>query len=801
MQNSYLLLKRHWHWVAFLLLGFFATFFLISQRGMYEFTDSGFFYTTLSEAGRYASSKLHLFSTTDGFYMGYDNSSRSFAHLLVASMQIVLIYIFKPEVGQILYYSFYYFICFYFGQKLLRIMFKDAEQHAISIGSLFLAFNPVSLLLMSLSATGYVYAAFIILAYYSYVFLTEGTYVSLLWFVVSAVYTVTYLRLLPILFVLLLYIAVFIHDKRVCNYKRLVIAGLLVGTCLAPFIIGNIFSLTSKDNIVTSYQSGYQKYEFANYSFKQSFLNSFSNPGGFTPSALGYFYNPEGIPGFLDNYAQPNNVDWLKAVQILFNIGIIGYCCLAFGKNRKVLFLLAGLCSIFFLNTLGFFVSREVFTRIHKNILVFLYNDYGFLQFAQSFLYSFLVVILLDKNRELPRKKLFLSVLVLGFLVVNATPFLRPFYGFDKVRSIPAAYKDTFFAGQEAAQPREASLFLPYHWLKFSWAPYYLDIDFFNDSKYTSLIVPNLRLVSQDFATFYNKIYENISNPNLKNISLFNIKNIFLFKNLQNSNATIDTYRVTNIEEEGNRLSREMQGRNDVVLVGDTPAFNHYRFMDSDTSDYLLYRPETAIPIAEKDFFNNPIDTSKLPVLTEYPAMLVPAATPTINLAYKYDIYNPTKYYLKVANTGEDIALEFNQKYSSTWQLYFVPGKAWEETKCYGDTRTYTLTKNQSCSYHTSILDSITAAPAHESRVRGTMIHTQGNYVGNLFIIPKENIPSVDRNNQYIYLAIYFKNERYYQMALVLSGGVLLLLTLLAFHETLRKFFKKSARTSEDHSH
>ena len=84
MENKIkIFIKKNWHWILFCSMLFIALSFLISQRGIWYFTDSGFFYNNILQTKGVALSKLGQFSRTDGFYFGFDNSATNFSHLII----------------------------------------------------------------------------------------------------------------------------------------------------------------------------------------------------------------------------------------------------------------------------------------------------------------------------------------------------------------------------------------------------------------------------------------------------------------------------------------------------------------------------------------------------------------------------------------------------------------------------------------------------------------------------------------------------------------------------------------------
>ena len=292
-------LLDYWHWYIFTFFTFSTLFFLL-HPGFYTFTDSGFFYTNIDQTKHVLTSKLGLFSNIDGFYFGYDNSARAFSELLSVSYQYLLTSIFGSVVGQIVFYFLYLFTSFFFGLKLLRLLFgilrpdQGKLEYAVRIGALFLAFNPVSLLLMGLMSVSSVYPGFIIFTYGSLKYFTSGRVRYLLIVLLSGTYLVSYLRLLPMLFSLAFFTALLFWRSDYFNVKRWAVLCFLLLSCLTPFFVNNIFAISTGSNIVSNYQAGFEQFESTNFNFKSSFLFSLSNPGGFTSSALSFLYNNRG---------------------------------------------------------------------------------------------------------------------------------------------------------------------------------------------------------------------------------------------------------------------------------------------------------------------------------------------------------------------------------------------------------------------------------------------------------------------------------------------------------------------------
>ena len=214
---------KNWHWLTFTVFSFLSLSFLIFQRGIWSFTDSGFFYSDLLQAKKIAISKLGQFATTDGFYLGFDNSASSFGHLIISVYQVILTFLLGSDLGQILYYLIYYLTIFYFGRKLLKKLFPKLADLEINIGALFLTFNPFALLISTLFSIEYIYALFIAFAYCFLSYLEKGKIKYLLPSIFFGIYLLSYHRLIPIIIITLIFIFWIFYDQKYFDLKRWVI--------------------------------------------------------------------------------------------------------------------------------------------------------------------------------------------------------------------------------------------------------------------------------------------------------------------------------------------------------------------------------------------------------------------------------------------------------------------------------------------------------------------------------------------------------------------------------------------------
>ena len=159
-------LKKYWHIVIFLILAVVNLSYILFHYGLYAFTDSGYYYSTITQAKQIFLSKFGLFSNTDGFYFGFDNSARAFASMFIGLYQMTITYLFGSYIGQCVFYFVYFLSTFYFAIKLFRVLIINVSDTSIKLGALFLTFNPFALLLLTLSSTSYIYPATLILCYF-----------------------------------------------------------------------------------------------------------------------------------------------------------------------------------------------------------------------------------------------------------------------------------------------------------------------------------------------------------------------------------------------------------------------------------------------------------------------------------------------------------------------------------------------------------------------------------------------------------------------------------------------------------
>jgi hypothetical protein len=786
---------HNWHWFLFWIFILICLSYLILQRGVWSFTDSGFYYQTASQAQKIAFSKLGEFTNTDGFYFGFDSSATSFSHLLINFYQLILTSVFGSDLGQIVYYLVYYFLCFNFGLKLLEKLFPDFSQPAIRIGALFLAFNPFSLLIVTLFTIGYIYAGFIVFLYSFINYLEKGRIKDLLFSGFFATYLFSYLRLIPIIGLSFLFIIWLFHARINFNLKRIIIFGVILFLLASPFIVVNLLSLIGSNNIVTNYQEAYSKYDVANYNFKQSFVNSFVHPGGFTPSALSFYYNNRGLAGFSDNFAVNDSFEFYKFVQLLFNATLL-IISLWLVRDKRVLKIIMVILIVLFINTLGNFLPLNLFAEVNKTVLIFLYNDYGFLQFIESIFLAFLTALLINqfqKKSWAGIKVLVVSSFIIFYLAINFLPFLSGHYGFKKVNNIPASYKQILFNNEDLAWP-EATIFIPYHWLKFEWAPYYLDLNNFSYSKYKSLITPNLRVINYDLAKFYNQIYDNFDQAGLRNIFIFNIKNFFVFHDVADANKNIDTYEVKDIQNNSAKINSQIIKRSDLKLVKDYGNFSFYRFQDADLYDFFIYSPKNIYNLNFDNFYNKALNPQDKPLIfnkselnrvnlidesafyTNSPKVLIKAA-----------LDNPNKYYVKLENVDKTkpFLIQLNQMYSTSWRVYFTNESRWENILCETSWENFKYSDSARCLYSGLSVDSRDLWFVFSDYLNPEN-HFRGNLIGNTFLFTPADIPAQYQRGSDLYLVIYFQKQFDYFFTLITSISTFLLLLSISFTQWAR---------------
>ncbi len=784
---------KNWHWIVFFVFSFLALAFLIFQPGIWAFTDSGFYYSDISQAQKIALSKLGLFSNTDGFYLGFDNSAGAFGHLMVCWYQLLLTFIFGAYFGQIIYYFIYYFLSFYFGLLLLRKIFFGFSDKSIRIGAIFLTFNPFSLLISTLFAISYIYCLSIVFLYVFLQYLRRAKTKYLFFSLFTCLYLFSYLRLAPIVVLLLASIIWIFYDRKYFILRRWIIFLILLFLAASPYLVGNFFAAEDSGNVVNNYQQSFNKYEEANYNFKKSFINSLAVPGGFSPSSLSFYYNNRGIPGFSDNFAVSQSFEFYKLIQLIFNAGILIFTA-GFLKEKKSTKILSLCCFLLFLNTAGLFFNENLFTLIHKSILVFLYNDYGFLQFIQSFLYAFLVIYAIDffEKEQNNKKALHYAIaIVFIYLLINISPFLFGHYGFKKISDIPQNYQYIF--NDEKDDLGEATIFAPYHWLKLNWSPYFLDFNSFHYSKYKSLIAPNLRLVNSDFVKFYNQIYDNLGKDNISNLSVFNIKNIFVFKDVVDSEKQIDSYQVSNTEYNSKKINSNLQDQKDLKAVEENENFSHYRFIDADDYDFLIYSPKTLVDIRLENFYEKKLDLSSKPLFFDRTKLNNINIIRDINfklnsphVSFKVFSNNPNKYYVKVSvEKIYPFLLQLNQTFSKDWQVYFISSSEWEKEKCATEAKNFSITENDYCVVFGTPIDFKDLSLFSEKRLKPEN-HFLGNIANNTFLITKEDIPQKFYQGNDLYMIIYFRKQIYYLMSLILSSLVFVSVFVVMILEIVR---------------
>jgi hypothetical protein len=791
LNKIYKNLQNNWHWAAFGLLLFLSTVFLM-KPGIWMFADSGFYYQSASQSFEVLISKLGLFTRTDGFYLGYDNSATAFSHLMILAYQTFLTLIFGATAGQYLFYFLFYFLTFFFGLKLIRELCSDYGEFAIRLGALFLTFNPFALLISTLFTVGYVYPLFIVFFYSFLLFSYKGRYIYLFGSIIGGLYLLSYLRLVPIVVATFLGLLIIFYNNKYFNFKRWLIFIFVFLVCASPFIVSSTFSLASQESIVNNYASAFSRYDQANYDFKSLFINAWSHPGGFTPSTLSYYYNPTGLPGFADNYASSSSVEIYKIIQAFFNISLL-LLLLLYVRQKRAVALALIILGVVGVNAIGFFVNPESFSFIHSTFLVFLYNDFGFLQFIQAIISSFALVILASWAQR--RGVIFSSrvVIIVGlYLVLCILPLTSTHYGLSKLQKIDP-FHSQLLENKNIGDEPVAAFFAPYHWAKFDWAPYFLDVNNSHYTKNSSLVVPNLRIIGRDFADFYNGFYDKVADPNFSNVRIFNLKNIFIFHDIQDANQNIDAYQAYNQESIADRIEQQIGGNSGVKLIDRNEKVSKYIFTDEDKYDFLLYSPKKIEDVGFDGFYNKPFDLSQRPVVvsrTDLPALQffnpVEFSLNSPQVQVKISPNNPNKYFVRVRVIKDHpFLLQFNQMYSKSWRLYFVDKKVWDEAPCQTTVNFYELSNSAFCQYAGLPIDLADSKLLKHDYLKPEN-HGTGNFINNLFLVTPQDIPREFKDGEELYFVVYFQKQIYYQYALVVSLLTVVILLILAVADIIK---------------
>lgn len=786
--NIIKIIDKKWHVFVFIILLFLSTYFLISDGGVWAFTDSGFYYRTAGQSFEMLLSKLGLFTRTDGFYFGFDNSAVAFSHVFISAYQTVLTAIFGATFGQIIFYWVYYFITFFFGLKVFRLLCGKYGDFSIRIGALFLAFNPFSILVSTLFVVGYIYPLFIVWLYFISMYLLKGRAINLFFSVFFGLYLVSYIRLVPIVLLTFAAVVWIFYDRKYFHGWRIALFGICFGLAALPFLIGITSSLSGSSSVVSNYIKGFSEYEQVNYSFKQSFVNAWSHPGGFTPFALSYYQNPRVLTLSEGSSVSINQINLYKTIQAIFNIGLL-LAALLLVRSKRSVRLSALILAAVLINAIAFFISPSQFVWIHSTILVFLYNDFGFIQFTQSILTSFLVVIVVAWAHQYARMKIAPFAVILftiAYLIVTILPFLSSHYAMQKVVNQNSNHI-AVLGQREPAQPLEPTMFVPYHWAKFSWAPYFLDVHNAYNTAYSSMLIPNLRFISSDTAQFYNQIHERVGDPNFSNLRLLNLKNIIIFKDIEDANDNVDTYEVFNQESTVARILQQISTRNDVSEISSNEDIEHWQFSDAPDYEFFIYSPQEVLPAEFEDFYKEKLNIANKPILlskVNFPAAfennLLEYQLNSPRVEYKASARNPNKYYIKVQSMKDyPFLIQFNQSYSPHWKLYFTDKNTWESILCKTELISYEITDNAMCQYKGISISPSDAFLLNKPYLRPEH-HGKGNLIANTFLITPNDIPLENRNDDAVYLVLYFQGQLYYQLTLILSAITLGVLAIIA---------------------
>lgn len=722
-------MKKIRYILIFLFFLFVSNFYLFNT-GMWFYKDASGWAKNIDESYNIFRDTFYIYSNL--YYHGFDKGFLGYLSIFLNTTSYLLAMVFGNEIMQIVLIISGYIVIFYSFYFFSRLFIADKENRFLI--SLFYAFNP---LVYGLQGATILYATSPLFIYTFYKFYQQKNnlnYIYLLINILSLFLLFSYVRLFQAFFIpILFYSFYFIISKKIFISSRKLILhlGLFVLVFL-PILYSLIFQIAEKSNTAFHYGEFFKSYNhnasiFLAYSPFQSISFEF----------------------YKDNI-------WLITSSIFF---VIFLFILIYNK-KKTYFIILNLLII--LISISLYALPSLFgSDLYSKLLIifpFITNGAIWALYSGSLAFTLIIGILLKHNL------VYLRLFVYIFIGLSLIPFIN--YGdkqFKKVRfeEIPISYRN-YFIDNYVNFP-EATFYFP----AMCWRALYMDtleiptICLNHGYGFRPINLDNPRLLTGEDYYLSSFLKNNFDIYNLR--VTHNLKNIIVAKDLMEKNNT-------QLNPDDKRLAE--------LKLSSNEQFNHFYFPDKDKYDFFIYAPKRVINKEKiEDINDNSLEIDQLPVAI-VGGRLFAGDYQAVNLEYKADKYNPTKYYLKINNIDnkKPFLVQMNQSYNKNWKFYWINEDQYNSIKCTNINK-YLLTNNQKCAYTDSVVNFNDLFILKNPRVEDAA-HFRGNFIGNGWLINPDSIPQSEKSSKELYAIIFYEKQAGYSFAIIISLTTIIILIL-----------------------
>lgn len=776
-------LKRNWHWLLFIILGFSSLSFLLFQKGLWTYLDNSFFISYFNvDLHRNLFSNLQLFQNSQILW-GTDNSilgSFKIVHSFLLKLPFALL---PAKPAQVFFFIVYLFLVF----LVSLAFFKAVSIKHYKLISLFYTFNPLTVYLLSQSGFALAYVA-LPLVLFSIIKYFRGETIRwkyLLLLIIGVNLLLSYPRL-TILYTSLIiilsshFLYIFIKNHVPCLGKKIILAG-------TTLLLSHLFILSNTIAAIYDHQytNGALEYTTA---FSQSYGPTFYRNNAQTP-----FFEAYLIKEPTHNFANWWHDDYtFLFISFLLTISVVSGLTVIKKTNGMYLLSLVLYMLTIAINLAAHFLTEKTFIKFTYTWFPALTNNTSWILFIQIFALSIIIGHLLESSKK-TRVHFFYIII---FLYIGASIFpLTQFRSNASLKKIDPAHipNQLYKFILDPNQKKEGAAYLPQKELIFDWSNYPINLGYY--SNFIQPFSDNQRLVAQKQARLAQQV-ENDGQS--QNNFLFNIKNIFLFNKIKNNTNNFPFYTTNNVQLQSDSYKRILEKQKRIKIYSNGDYLTWFKINDAPNYDFSIYNPLEVIESEIENFHSLNIQPQKRPIVLDQSSFNRPLGVYKKNLSQDIKISvksspgNPTKYYLKLENV--DITLPFiiqmNQTFVPSWKVRWVSKKYFEKKECVDDWKYFHITNNQTCSYRSSLLpigdiDLLTRSYVPEKN------HFEGNFIGNAWLINPADIPSEYQNDDELYLVIYFEKQIYYIITLTISGLTLLTLIVLTIMQETKEYRSK----------
>lgn len=736
--------------VIFILLLLLANIYLL-RDGFWFYQDTSFWPKNFNEALILLLQPFHSF-TNLGYYLGYDQGIFSFTRILPSTYTYLLYYLFGFDNSQVVLSMSGYvftFISFYFFTELF--LEKKNVRFALS---LLYTFSPLA---VSLQTTVYYNAIVPLFLFSVYKFFYSDRnekYLYLIINILSVYLWISYIRFIQIGILLILpYIIYFVLSKRRIEVRRLIIYILIYLLVLLP----SIYSLYSQfiNRSITAF----------NYATEfQSFVSKIPH------------YEVFNLLQSFNVYIYENTI--FKSMGILLFI-IFLILLITYSKKRYTYFLALNLSLAFLgitLNSLGNILSPDIYHIVIK-FFPFIVNGSSFALFV-----SFLpIVVSIGILTEYRSKFLYLYSIL--FIVFTIMPLLN-LSKFDlknySLKNIPNPYLE-YFVNDYKGFP-VSTLYYP----NSCWRAKYMEqantpticINY-GMNHYVSAILDNPRLSSGGSYFFDKVLMESLPVDNLR--ITHNLKSIFVANDIVKKKGyglDIDDKGINDIVNFKNLLDQDLAVNKEV-----NNNFTHYYFADRDKYDYYIYSPAKLYEMDIESFVDKQVKLTEGGVFVD--RNTVDIDSESVDISYKFDIQNPTKYYIEISNikSKSSYLIQFNQTFNKSWKLQWIDKQTYDSIDCISRWESFSITSNRRCQYNGSIFD--IRDELFNVIDKPTTVHTEGNFINNLWEIKNDKTLNLDTNNS-MYAIVYYDRQPRLILSIIIAFTTFFGIIIIAIFQLLK---------------